>query len=241
MTRPRLPRFDEPDADPSSVPATEQDKCHGCGRAATTLATVPACDSCRDLMGAALSTLQPEYLVEPNTLSPARRGALRRAREIGLWAAQVSLLLAREDLTDDQLKKLMDTTSWWWAESQHSRDYWYLMRNELIATLLEVAGKVRRNELDEGQGLEMFARSAIGRWPELEGANGAQVAEALHSIVSGRPRGGQWPPVRTLLVRLGVISDRMDEKSLAEQFHQWLNKQPAKIRELVGVKRRPRS
>jgi hypothetical protein len=214
-------------------------KCHGCGGEATNMAEVPACDSCQELVIAALAALRPSVLQE-NRLSPTRRGALRRVRELGRWAAQVTARLAREDLADEQLKGLIDRTNAWWAQSHGSKTHRLELRNELIAVLLELGGKIRAGDISDERALELFAGSLLGRWPELEPANAEDARYALRAVASA-PRGGQWSACTNLLKGMEIISTRMDEKSVREQFYQWLRKKPVAARELVGVKTRRRS
>lgn len=217
---------------------SEEPKCHGCGGEATNVSEVFACDGCLALVIAALAALRPSVL-EENQYSSTRRGALRRLREVGRWAAQATSLLAREDLSDEQLKSVIDRGNSWWAQSHGSKSHRLELRNELIAVVLELGLELRNRVLTEDEALAAFARSLLGRWPELEQASAEDARLALRAVASTR-RGGQWEACTKLLKGMEIISTRMDEKSVREQFYQWLRKKPPETRKLVGVKTRPR-
>jgi hypothetical protein len=131
----------------------------------------------------------------------------------------------------------MEDTNSWWAASMGKATLKNEQGFEVMALLLEVGGKLRRCESTQDEALDLFSRSVIVRWPELEQAHADQVRQALAAVAA--KKAGEWPAAVLLLTQFGLIKHGVDQESLRRQFYAWLQGKPAQLSAVLEKKRRP--
>jgi hypothetical protein len=222
---------------------TEAATCVGCGEAAPHVADVKSCDGCLTRITAVLALLQPSLVPEPERFSTERRGALRRVREIGKWAAEAAAVLARDELPDDQVAKLVEKVNGWWADTVGSKAHQFAARNELIALVGATGIEVHRGTLTEDGALRAIVGFVVDRWPEYAKPTLEPFRKAVREWAadeSGQRPHRKWAAVTDALAKAHLITTAMDRESVRQEFYRWLREQSEDVSNVLGIKQRKR-
>lgn len=206
----------------------DQPTCVGCGESATGEVTIPACEACLTLLQASLASLQPSSWGEgADQYTPARRGALVRARWVALQAARTVDALANERLGDAELKEAIAKMDQMFA-TMHGHEASFCIAMGVVDQM-DVAAELVKLGVPFEDSTRHVIRQLGEVWPEV----GARIpVDCFNAAVRDRATGngeGKWKSAHAVLEKAGLrrryvgkdAGGTLPWETLRTEHHRW--------------------